>query len=58
MEIKTYEDIPFVAKGIFNEIWEQNKSVFEVMDRREMAEEIFDLLIDDLSWKIEEWLDK
>lgn len=58
MEIKTYEDIPRVARSIFNEIWKQNENVFETMDRKEMAEELFGFLIEDLSFKIEDWLDK
>lgn len=57
MKIETYEDIPRVARSIFDEIWKQNESVFETMDRKEVAEEIFGFLIDDLSWKIEEWLE-
>jgi len=58
MEIESYEDIPFVAKNIFDEIWKQNKDIFETMDKKEMAEQIFDFLIDDLTWKIEQWLNK
>ena len=58
MEIKSYEDIPFVAKNIFNEIWKQNKNIFETMDRREMPEQIFDFLIEDLAYKIEDWIEK
>jgi hypothetical protein len=48
MDTEDYQNIPFIARKIFNEIWKQNKEVFETMDRREMAEEIFSILIEEL----------
>jgi hypothetical protein len=54
MDINNYEDIPLVARRIFNEIWKQNKDIFKTMDRKEMAEEIFSLLIEELMDKIED----
>lgn len=54
MDFNDYEDIPFIAREIFDEIWKQNKDVFQTMDRKEMAEEIFSLLIEELTDKIED----
>ena len=54
MDINDYETIPFIARKIFNEIWKQNKDIFEIMDRKEMAEEIFSILIEELMDEIED----
>lgn len=56
MEINSYEDIPLVARKIIDEIWKQNKQIFESMDdRKEMVNQIFDFMIEDLMDKIEDW---
>ncbi len=54
MDNDNYQNIHLIAREIFDEIWKQNKDVFETMDRREMAEEIFSLLIEELMDKIED----
>ena len=54
MNTEDYQNIPFIARKIFNEIWKQNKEVFETMDRKEMAEEIFSILIEELMDEIED----
>ncbi|MEK7114000.1 MAG: hypothetical protein AAB850_00415 [Patescibacteria group bacterium] len=48
-----YQNIPFIARKIFDEIWKQNKDVFETMDKKEMAEEIFSILIEELMDELE-----
>jgi len=53
MNIKHYEDIPIVARRIIEDIWKQNKEIFESMDRKEMVDEIFNFMIEDLMDKIE-----
>ena len=55
MDIKSYDDIPIVARDIINEIWKQNKDIFESMNRKEMVNQIFDFMIEELMDKIEEW---
>jgi len=37
MEIESYDDIPIEARRIIDEIWKQNKDIFESMDRKEMV---------------------
>ena len=46
MKIKSYEDIPFIAKSIIEEIWKQNEKVFETMERKEVVDQIFDFMIE------------
>ncbi len=48
MDIKSYEDIPIVAKRIIDNIWKQNKDIFESMDRKEMVDQIFNFMIEEL----------
>ncbi len=55
MEIKAFEDIPLAAREIIDEIWKQNKEIFESMDRKEMVNKIFDFMIEELMDKIEDW---
>ena len=55
MNIKSYEDIPLVARRIIDNIWKQNKQIFENMDRKEMINQIFDFMIEELMDKIEDW---
>lgn len=55
MDIKSYDDIPLVARRIIDEIWKQNKDIFESMDRKEMIDQIFDFMIEELMDKIEDW---
>lgn len=55
MEIESYEDIPIIAREIIDEIWKQNKKIFESMDRKEVVDQIFDFMIEDLMDKIEDW---
>ena len=55
MDIKSYEDIPIVARGIIENIWKQNKQIFESMDRKEVVDQIFDFMIEELMDKIEDW---
>ena len=55
MEIESYEDIPIVARGIIDNIWKQNKKIFECMDRKEMVDQIFNFMIEELTEKIEDW---
>ena len=57
MDIKSYEDIPIVARRIVDNIWKQNKIIFEAMDRKEMVDQIFDFMIEELTEKIEDWKD-
>jgi len=54
MDIKSYEDIPLVAREIIDEIWKQNKEMFESMDRKEMVDQIFNFMIEELMDKIED----
>ena len=54
MNIKSYEDIPLVAREIIEEIWKQNKNIFESMDRKEMVDQIFNFMIEELVDKIED----
>ena len=58
MDIKSYEDIPIVARRIIENIWKQNKNIFESMDRKEMVDQIFGFMIEELMDKIEDWKDK
>ncbi len=55
MEIKAFENIPLAAREIIDEIWKQNKEIFESMDRKEMVNQIFDFMIEELMDKIEDW---
>jgi hypothetical protein len=55
MEIESYEDIPIVARKIIDNIWKQNKKIFEGMDRKEMVDQIFNFMIEELTEKIEDW---
>ena len=55
MDIKSYEDIPLVTRRIIDNIWKQNKQIFENMDRKEMVDQIFDFMIEELMDKIEDW---
>lgn len=55
MDIQSYEDIPIVAREIVDEIWKQNKVIFKSMDRKEMVNQIFDFMIEELTEKIEDW---
>jgi len=55
MDIESYEDIPLVARRIIDNIWKQNKQIFENMDRKEMINQIFDFMIEELMDKIEDW---
>ena len=55
MEIESYDDIPLEARSIIDEIWKQNKDIFESMDRKEMVNQIFDFMIEELTEKIEDW---
>ena len=55
MEIESYEDIPLVAREIIDDIWKQNKKIFENMDRKEMVNQIFNFMIEELTEKIEDW---
>jgi predicted secreted protein len=57
MEIESYDDIPVEARRIIDEIWKQNKDIFESMDRKEMVNQIFDFMIEELTEKIEDWKD-
>jgi hypothetical protein len=54
MEIKAFEDIPIAAREIIEEIWKQNEDIFESMDRKEMVNQIFDFMIEELMDKIED----
>ena len=58
MDIKSYEDIPIVTRRIIENIWKQNKNIFESMDRKEMVDQIFGFMIEELMDKIEDWKDK
>ena len=53
--MKSYDDIPLISKGIIDEIWKQNKNIFESMNRKEMVDHIFDFMIEELMDKIEDW---
>ena len=55
MDIESYEDIPLAAREIIEEIWKQNKQIFENMDRKEMMDQIFNFMIEELMEKIEDW---
>ena len=55
MDIKSYEDIPLATRRIVDNIWKQNKQIFENMDRKEMVDQIFDFMIEELMDKIEDW---
>ena len=55
MNIKSYEDIPIVAGKIIDNIWKQNKNIFEYIDRKEMVDQIFNFMIEELTDKIEDW---
>lgn len=55
MDIESYEDIPIVAREIIEEIWKQNKDIFGNMDRKEMIDQIFNFMIEELTEKIEDW---
>jgi hypothetical protein len=55
MDIESYEDIPLVAREIIEEIWKQNKEIFESMDRKEMVDQIFSFMVEELTEKIEDW---
>jgi len=57
MDIESYEDIPLVAREIVENIWKQNKIIFDSMDRKEMVNQIFDFMIEELMDKIEDWKD-
>ena len=54
MEIEAFEDIPVAAREIIEEIWKQNEDIFESMDRKEMVNQIFDFMIEELMDKIED----
>jgi hypothetical protein len=54
MDIKSYEDIPLMTRRIIDNIWKQNKQIFENMDRKEMVNQIFDFMIEELMDKIED----
>jgi hypothetical protein len=54
MEITSYEDLPIVAKEIIEEIWKQNKDIFESMNRKEMVDNIFGFMIEELMDKLED----
>ena len=54
MNIKSYEDIPIVAGKIIDNIWKQNKNIFEYMDRKEMVDQIFNFMIEELTDKIKD----
>ena len=54
MDIKSYEEIPIVARKIIDNIWKQNKQIFEHMDRKEMVDQIFNFMIEELMDKIED----
>ena len=53
--MRSYDDIPLIAKVIIDEIWKQNKNIFESMNRKEMVDQIFDFMIEELMDKIEDW---
>ena len=55
MEIKDYEDIPVLARRIIDNIWKQNKDIFQSMDRKEMIDQVFNFMIEELMDKIEDW---
>ena len=55
MEIESYDDISLEARRIIDEIWKQNKDIFKSMDRKEMVNQIFDFMIEELTEKIEDW---
>ena len=55
MDIESYEDIPLAAREIIEEIWKQHKQIFENMDRKEMMDQIFNFMIEELMEKIEDW---
>ncbi|MEK6856516.1 MAG: hypothetical protein AABX49_00725 [Nanoarchaeota archaeon] len=57
MDIKSYEDIPIVARRIVDNIWKQNKRIFDSMDRKEVVDQIFNFMIEELMEKIEDWKD-
>ena len=57
MDIKSYEDIPIITRRIIDNIWKQNKNIFELMDRKEMVDQIFSFMIEELMDKIEDWRD-
>jgi len=57
MDIESYDDIPLVARRIVDNIWKQNKPIFDSMDRKEMIDQIFDFMIEELMDKIEDWKD-
>ena len=48
MDIESYDDIPLVARRIVDNIWKQNKPIFDSMDRKEMIDQIFDFMIEEL----------
>ena len=48
MDIESYDDIPLVARRIVDNIWRQNKPIFDSMDRKEMIDQIFDFMIEEL----------
>jgi len=54
MDIQSYEDIPITAKEIIDEIWRQNENIFKSMDRKEMVNQIFDFMIEELMDKMED----
>jgi len=55
MEIESYDDIPLEARRIIDDIWKQNKQIFESMDRKEVVDQIFGFMIEELMEKIEDW---
>ena len=55
MDIESYDDIPLVARRIVDNIWKQNKPIFDSMDRKEMVDQIFNFMIEELMDKIEDW---
>ena len=54
MDIKSYDNIPAIARDIIEEIWKQNKNIFESMNRKEMVDQIFNFMIEELMEKIED----
>ena len=52
--MRSYDDIPIISKGIIDETWKQNKNIFESMNRKEMVDQIFDFMIEELMDKIED----
>ena len=43
-----------MAGKIIDNIWKQNKNIFEYMDRKEMVDQIFNFMIEELTDKIKD----